>query len=312
LRKIISCSAFLALSACGINSLNIEKSRDDGSGQTPLKPITIPVQMLNMSGVFQLADATTFSIVMEGCISGYSTTVDETSGGLTAYKFDQGCLAKLKEFEVGGIIYSSSNAGATDFTTWLAGDSATFTDASGSSSIGVTVGSQLDSPITGTEPISYAFSTALEGVGDNVTEATVGASHTVTVAGDAAPDVEIFSNDFVGMTATGAGQFSFALECQSGAISGNFCAGSDMTAWSWALVEDTFAGTPTLDDLNAMVMDATSGTVNGTINTNGGVDTPVLQGPDQIHLKPNMLFVIKNGASYKYFNVDVSVLPLVQ
>lgn len=307
--KLLVSAAFF-LTACGFEGLDIGKiSKDENNRQ--LTPTKVPVQLIDMSGSFSLAPADAYNLSLDGCVSGFTATATEaTVGGLQVYKFDQNCLAKLTSFQTGGITYAATNPGATDFTTWLAGDNATFTDAGGTNSIGVSVVTQLDNPVSGTEPIQYAFSVAVAGTGNTVADTTVGASHTVTVAGDNPPDVEVFANAFVGMTATGAGQFTFDMECQA-AIAGNLCSGDDMTAWTWLLVEDTYGGSPTLTDLDALTP-AGTGVVSGAINVNGGITSPTLNGPDQIHLKPNMILVIKNGVSYKYFNVDVTVLPAVQ
>lgn len=303
-------SLSLITGACGIDGLDIGSSSKDSGTDRQLTPITIPVNLMDMSGSLSLAAATSFEMNLDGCVSGFTAVADETTGALEVYKFDQNCLAKLTQFEVGGVIYTSTNAGAIDFTTWLAGDTATFTSAGGAQSIGVSVVTQLDNPVSGTEPIEYAFSTALAGSGDTIADTTVGDSHTITVGGDAAPDVEIVANGFVGMTATGAGQFTFDLECQT-AIVGNDCTGSDMTAWSFALVQDTYAGSPTVTELNGFTYSG-AGVADGAIGGNGGTATGTLQGPDAMHTNPNMLLVVKNGASYKYFDVDVTVLPANQ
>ena len=173
------------------------------------------------------------------------------------------------------------NPGAVNFTTWLAGDNATFTNAAGTLSIGVSVISQLDNPVSGTEAITYGFSVALAGTGQTIADTTVGASHVMTVGSDDAPDVEIVSslaNSFVNMTATGAGQFVFDLECQS-SIAGNNCSGvDDMTTWEVVLVEDTYGGSPSLTNLNALFPGSPIVTVSGGIGTNGGFTTPTLTG----------------------------------
>lgn len=308
--KIVLALTF-GLAACGVDTFDIGKISKDENSSRELVPITIPVNMVDVSS-FSLAPATNFEMTMDSCVSGHTATADETTGSLDVYKFDQGCLAKLTSFTSAGITYDNVSAGAVDFTTWLAGDTATFSD--GTNTIAVTVVAQLDSPISGTEPITYSFTTAEAGTGDTIADTTVGDSHVITVAGDDAPDVEIISHAFVGMTALGAGQFDFEFECQA-AIAGNDCSGQDMTTYEWALEDaNSFAtpGVPSLAELDALTMDATVGAVDGANGTNGGIDAPTLDGPDAMHTNPNMVLIVKSGASYKYFTVDVTVLSEVQ
>lgn len=315
-RSTFVAAALFFLTSCGIEGLNIGKVDKNEDSITSRDPITVPIQLSDLSGQFTLAAATTFDISLEGCVSGFTATADETTvGGLQVYKFDQSCVAKLTQFETGGVVYSATNPGAVNFTTWLAGDTATFTDAGGTQSIGVSVTSQLDDPVSGTEPIEYGFSVALQGTGQSIADTTVGASHTLTVGSDDVPNVEIeatsLTASFVGMTATGAGQFVIDLECGL-AIAGNLCDGVDMTTWEVTLVEDTWAGAHTAADMDALFPGSAVVTVDGAIGTNGGFTTPTLQGPDAMHSTPNMLLVVKNGASYKTFDLDVTVLPAVQ
>ncbi|MDB2447141.1 hypothetical protein N9W79_00805 [bacterium] len=306
----------VGLTSCGIEGIDITKvDKEDGETRA-LTPINVPVQLTDMSGSLSLAAATTFDISLENCVSGFTATASElTVGGLDVYKFDQSCLAKLQEFETGGTVYRFDNPGAVGFTTWLAGDNATFTDAGGTLSIGVSVITQLDDPVSGTEAIEYGFSIALAGTGQTIADTTVGASHTMTVGSDDAPDVEIevgsLTTSFVGMTATGAGQFVFDLECGA-AIAGNLCSGVDMTVWEVVLVEDTYGGSPSLTNLNALFPGNAVVTVSGGIGTNGGFTSPTLTGPAAMHTKPNMLLVVKNGLSYKFFDVDITTLAAVQ
>jgi hypothetical protein len=298
----------LGLSACGIDGLNIGKVDKDGNVRS-LTPINIPINVVDTSGSFNLAAASAYSMTMTGCVSGYSPTVTEaTAGGMPVYRFDQGCIAELRSFTTGGTEYRFDNPNATPFPAAHAvGNTATFTDGTGTLFVGVSVIAQLDDPISGTEPIQYGFSESVAGTGDTITSGTVGASHTITVAGDGAPNVEVQAHGYTGMTAAGEGQFTFAMECQ-GTYADPACDTIDVTTYQWALVEDTYGGTPTLPDLDAITMSGLFGTSNPAIGTNGGVDSPTLTGPATIHSKPNMLLVIKNGLSYKYMTVQVQVL----
>lgn len=269
------------------------------------------------------ADATAFSISLEGCASGYTSTATEVSTGLQVYKFDQNCLAKLTTFTVGGIVYVPT--AATPFSTWLAGDTATFEDQSDPTNlINVTVVSQLDNPISGTEPVTYAYSQVSQGADENIADSVVGDSHVLSVGGLEAPSFTIAGVTFNGITATGGGQFVFTLECTAnitGAAATTACLESNFTDLKYKLVADTYGSTLTyadaqsifasgpisIDTATDVVAIGAGGTVNGGFVTKS--DASILTGPDQMHLNPNMILVVEvAGTSYTYYNIDVTTL----
>ena len=82
--------------------------------------IDIDVQVDEKEQGFNLtASATAYSLTIDSCASGYTTTVDENSPTVKAYKFDRDCLAKLTTFTINGITYNPDSADL--FTTWQAG-----------------------------------------------------------------------------------------------------------------------------------------------------------------------------------------------
>jgi hypothetical protein len=270
------------------------------------------------SGALSLtAGATAFQISLGGCASGYASTATEASPNLQAYKFDRGCLAKLTSFQFSGVTYVPSSG--SPFTTWAVGDTATFVDSLNvNNTIRVAVYAQLSNPIAAADAVEYRFSQVAAGADKNIAASVVGASHTLAVTGEAAPDYQVTSVSFQNITAAGAGQFQFGLECKV-AVAAGACRNTTQTGVDYKLVEDTFGSVLTLDQ--AATIFATAGTavvaadtvaagdatlVNGGFNTKTG--TSILSGPDQMHLHPHMLLILRSGPSYQYFNVDVTTL----
>ena len=152
--------------------------------------VSVPVELkiLNNENL-SLTGADSFVMILDGCTSGYTLTVTEALTSVDLYKFDEGCVLKLNiALTVAGVNYNKLNSGASDFTTWTAGDIALFTNSAGSQSIGLTVDSQLDNPISGTEAVSYTFSQVLEGADETIADSVVTDSHSVAVTG-AAPHI---------------------------------------------------------------------------------------------------------------------------
>ena len=131
---------------------------------------------------------------------------------------------------MGGIAYSYNNSSSTDFTTWQSGDTAEFSDVSGFYTISLNVSSQLDDPITGTEPVAYGFSMTISGADESLASTDVGDSHSISVEDDPVPAVSIFESHFVGVDPSGSAEFNFSIECDAVIFRDN-CDGVDMTGW---------------------------------------------------------------------------------
>lgn len=277
-------------------------------------------------GFFLAANATSYSISLAGCASGFTSTATEASTNLQVYKYDKTCLAKLTQFAINGITYSATATGATNFTTWAANDTATFANTvSSTDTVGVKVVAQLANPISGTEAVTYLFYDIEKGSDNSgLSQAVVGAGHTMTVSGQAAPSFTINAVRYVGMTAGGAGQFEFSLECSVILTNTNTtCKDVTLTDIDYKLVEDTYTSTLTLANANTIFGTAGTSVAAGERVVVGGTDadsntltkggyytnnTTPLDGPVTIHAKPNMIFIMRAGSSYQYFNVDVTIL----
>lgn len=304
--------------ACGSNGLpaGLGGSSDDdngsSSGSSQGELITIPVDVADQDAGFALAPATDFSILVEGCVSKQTDTATAADPDINVFKFDQGCRAKLTTFVTNGLTYIPT--AGDPFTTWLAGDTATFEDqANPANLIAVSVTSTLDDPISGTEAVQYGFSQITAGIDQAVSASAVSDSHNFSVEGQAAPDFTITNVSFVGITGTGAGQFVFDLQCNLGQTAGTTtavnCGDVSLADLDYKLIKDTFGST--MDISQAATIFATAGTsIQDTDVTNGiGFGTATLDGPDEIALNSNMILIIRaGGASFQYFNVDVSAI----
>lgn len=287
------------------------------ASRTSPEVVQIPAGVSERESGFALtAAATAYSIALEGCLSGFNSSVaTEASNSMNVYKFDSGCLGKLTQFTLNGNVYSATATGATDFTTWTAGSLAEFANTLDSTDrMRVEVISQLSSPVLVADEISYEFSQIIQAPDEVVATSITGDGHTLTVNGNAAPDFGITTVTMVGMGAAGEGQFTFKMTCNS-ALVGVLCLDVDMTDITYKLIEDTYAGTLTYAEAETEMGSGTTDTTlpgDAHADGNGGFTTATLTGPVTIFTKPNLLLIVaaKNGLgapiAFQYFNVDIT------
>lgn len=331
-----------ALAATSCRSSPEQKNYDDesksrtvvsygGGASAGSSLVTIPISV--EYGLFGLlgTPATAYSVDLATCLSGYSATVTEANvDGVEVYKDDRNCLAKLTSFTAGGVTYNNTNAGAVDFTTWLANDSALFASGGGAL-IRVKVVSQLASPIAGTEAVVYNFSELLDGQGDyTYSEAEVSDAHSITIESQEAPLFNVVAATFEGMDdVTGAPEFKFKLECvddptdpaptsvamNAGSGADTVCGSNDLQDITYKLVKDTYGSVLTITDADAIF--STAGTAPALPAdqyqdgpTNEGFNTQTLDGPGGLGTagNENMILILKAGISYTYFNIDVTTI----
>jgi hypothetical protein len=325
-------SIFHLTSACGPQLADIGYKNETTSSPSSEGPkedlVSISVRVEEkknpQASSFNLADATSFTVILTGCASGQTGTATQSDPSLGVYKFDQSCVGQLTSFQFNGSTYTPDPSDG--FESYAIGDSATFIDAlNPNNKFRVVVTSQLNSPISGTESISYSFSQILAGDDQKFAEEVVSAPHTVSVSGIGAPAFKVKELSYVGMTAQGAGQFQFKLECDAtltGTGGTTACQDNLLSSLRYKLVKDTFGGV--LDITQAASLFTTGGISidptevipvgNGSLPKGGfmtppAADAEVLTGPNQMHLNPNMLLVIEASAtSYTYYNVDVSIV----
>jgi len=329
----------LLVESCG--KTNSGSTTDHASAESkwgPLVPVQVYIQETPGSSgprtSLALAapgsvDADSYTMTLGGCASGLTGTV--TAGTVNVYKFDTGCLLKLTAFVLHGTSYSITS----NFTTWLANDTATFT---GSGTVAnLQVVSQLSSPINVADVVSYNF--RFNVAGTNSSTLTVGNAQTIYASGQDAPAFNIQSGGsfYNSMTGGGIGQFTFNLTCTAGAMTGGVnnsrCAGpggavgSDILSnFSYKLILDA-SGVGTLTLANAIAAFSTAGTspvVGDKLGGNLGFATQTLNGPGQMATAANskMLLVLMQSnsnatytsnaaySSFQYFPVTyTSVTP---
>ncbi|MEZ4743331.1 MAG: hypothetical protein R3B45_12945 [Bdellovibrionota bacterium] len=282
--------------------------------------INIPISFSNSSGhisSFSLTgSASSYQINLSDCLSGYSNTVTEAdAGGLKAYRYDRGCLAKLTEFTVSGVTYYPT--AGDPFSTWQVGDTATFDEIGepGTSPLKVKILSTIGDPITGLETISYGFADAIEGNNIDLLWTSVGSTQQLQSGVDTPPSFTIKSIELVDFNGSEAGQFKIVLECTSDIGATNACETVNFSDTDYMLIEDTFSSSMTITDADSAFTAGNSITLpddrvapGAMGTTNGGFVTVVLDGPADLAATPNMILLLRSyTASYQYFNIDVTV-----
>lgn len=311
----------LTLNACSRGNRDDD---DDGQGADAGKAEMVRYNVNLAQVQMRLAGASAYSIAVEGCVSGYTSTVTDASPSLAVYKFDKGCLAKLNSLTVDGVVYTPSTT--APFKTWAEGDTAWFNGTLGSGKkLLLQVIHQLDNPIPSTAPthgVEYAFSTIDAGDNKTCADDCVKNSYTVAVKGVAAPSFDIRSFSYIDLTSTGAGVFSFGFECSEDIVGSGVsatCKGTPLSGLRYRLVQDTFNGTLNVEQASGIIsanpsmVDASEVIAAGVdpAMPHGGFRSKPLAGPSQMHLNPEMLIVLESlQTSYKYWNVDVT--PIIQ
>jgi hypothetical protein len=302
----------MGLAACGPKLQSVaEQDGSNTADPSRRETVKVGISFAEKGSGMRLADATTFSMSLEGCASGLSyPNITQNDDSIDLYKFDQGCLVKLNSFSVNSINYVLSS---DVFESWTTGDIAVFQDSTNSNNkLTVRVVSQLPTAIAGTESVSYAYTQVVAGADESIAKSIVSDVHTVSVGGVDAAKVDITSVSMTGMTAQGAGRFTFDVLCTQAVVAGS-CDTNALTSLKYLLVKDTYSGNPTYEQLTTLF--TSSGTTVGAgdiiATGNGGFRTQVMNTPDQMAASgnSNLLFIVQSGgSSYKTFNVDVEAL----
>jgi len=280
-------------------------------------------------------------MTLASCASGL--TGSTAAATINVYLHDTGCKAQLSSFVLHGQSYVPSGTGSSPFTTWAVNDTAIFRGASNTDLINVKVVSQLSSPISTSDVVSYNFT--IIKAGTNSASIVVSNAQTLNAAGQDAPNFKINASDIIfdNITGGGAGQFTFKLTCVTSAmlVGGNisfnsFCpsmaggtlangAGVDVgntSAFSYKLIADASGvGTLTMAAAQAAFAsgDSTVTLATDILAGNTGFKTSSLTGPGAITSNPKMLLVLqaKNQVSgftttaYSSFQYFAITLPTV-
>ncbi|MBC7661875.1 MAG: hypothetical protein H7249_19455 [Chitinophagaceae bacterium] len=309
--KFLSGAIIVLVSACGKTSSKAP-TYSGGDPKKSREVVTIPVS-LNAISLALTSNATAFTVNVTGCASGATAAANEATPTLSIYKADTLCVAALSSLTVNGTVFAGTNPFAVAYTSYAAGSTAVFTDATGTHKINVSVASQLSSPVASTDTIRYNFATTQSGDSKTVASEVLGEGHAVSVEGDLVPNYKIDKVNFLGLNASGGARFTFQMECLEAIKAGTApsCSNLAFIDTSYVLVKDTYNGGPSATQLLAM-FPGVSVLVNqvtlATTGNLGGFVTAQLDGPNQVALNPKMLLVLKNGNSFQYFSVTAQAL----
>lgn len=311
-KLMVVLAVFILVTGCGptLEDIGIQKKDDAKPQNQKQELVTISISVANEdeSMMFYLAGASDYDILVEGCASGFSGTATASTPLFQLYKYDQGCKAKLQQFFAYGDVWSPVDGAG--FTAYAVGEIATFENSTATDTLRVKVVSQLASAIGSSEIVQYAWTDIAMGSNQNIEE--VKGVHTLAVGGQSAPGFSVSALAYLGMTALGAGQFTFQLTCDV-AMVGTVCGDVDLSEIKYQLVKDDYSSSLTIAQAAAIFV-ANSGSsiaIPGDQHAsgNGGFKTIILDGPDKMHLNPHMILIFEaGGASYLYFNIDVSTI----
>jgi hypothetical protein len=226
-----------------------------------------------------------------------------------------GCRVAISQLQIGDRVFHMSE----EHPDWKTGDLLHFTADDGSlEALDVYVDHQLSSTPSLSENVYFTVSRsdAAPSEGSQILLAA-------GVEGQQAPGFRIRKTEFIGLTAMGAGQFVFHLDClktiKTTEGEAPSCDGVPLNSIHYMLIKDDYNSSLTFDQAEALFADFPSQRVDekldfepfkaerkqfGGFVTRSGDD--VLEGPDQMHDNPNMLLILQGpGPSYQYFNVDV-------
>jgi len=189
--------------------------------------------MLEGKGDLGLADlglvttATALYVKVTGCASGYTISSASngtsataiTSGVVNLYKGDRTCLVKLTSLTVAGVVYNNTGTGAVDFTTWTPNSVATFAKTGSTGTAGdlikVFVVTQVSSPVTTSDTISYAFTDILAGATNNVSQSAVSTAVPLSASGRESPKLSLAQARYLSTNADGSANMSFTVACST-------------------------------------------------------------------------------------------------
>ena len=297
-KKLLATALFstAAMIACG----GEEKGSPTESSQLPETITTDSGEVLELSQVgvevsgegsgLYLASAESFKLQVTGCASGYATSQLTDPVSVNVYKFDRNCVAQLSEVTVGGIVYTPPAS-----PNWAAGQVNEFS-ATGGEKLNITVQSNLNNPVSGTETIQFAYAEIESSAGDNLGSSDVSDGHAISVGGEEAPAFLMRKVELVGITVGGEGQYQITMECEENLVSGasDTCKSQDLSGMKFKLIEDTYSGSLTLAEAASLFPADELSIQSGDIFAAGSDATypaggfkPTVDGPGQLHSTAN-------------------------
>ncbi len=283
-----------------------------------------------------VSSATVVTASISGCSSGYTAGTTVQTSTITMYLTDKNCLVKLQSFIFQNTTYSATATGATNFTTWLAGDAASFAStASSTNVIKVKVGTQVtQAGILNTDVVSYLFTDISSTTTQNLTQPSVSTPVPLSVSGKS-PNFTLTAARTLAINANGSYSVSFTLQCgvlQTGSGATAACDGATLQATtpaqlSYIFIPDVYsqgaldvtqltaafgANTPT--SVGTLTVNPGGADLNGNTLTNGGFYTsnasPLVTGTTPVYPSAlNYVFMLRrsdsfsNALGYLYFYV---------
>ena len=279
-------------------------------------------------GSLALTTFDSYTILVEGCASGYSVTISSTNPNPFLYKGDHNCIGKLTEFSIAGETFLP----ITQFQSYEPGNTAQFANGDESIVHQVIVSQQLNSPIQESDQVSYEISNISENDQASLLGMSIGTEKKVKVGAAKTPNYTFFSGEMIGVSqAEQAGIFQFILECRNGIkkptqpTQAN-CSGVTLSSIDYVLVADDYNNQPCTNsqpevcqqlfdgseksiDMNSAeyIMPGENGLANGGFSTKIDL-SQALVGPHYMATHPNMLLILRSGGgSFQYFNIDLNV-----
>lgn len=281
----------------------------------------------------ELIAPSSYTMLIEGCVSGYSATLSQTTTIVNILKSDSKCLVELTEFSYNGATYQPKSD--SEFSTYAVGDSAIFVNQDNPNDMFyVKVNSQLSSPVLSSDNVSYIFGVVPNNEGTSTdTTKNSSKSQTYPISSQNIPNFNLDSKKplatlFSGLDDDSAGLFQFKLMCNfpmtNGSADYTFCPtlaksttqGCDLSDITYKLVKDTYG----IRNGNALTEEEiqgifkTSGTPviapgdqigkSSTSKNNKGFKTRVLTGPAPMESNLYMLLILNcKNLSYQYFPI---------
>jgi len=275
-------------------------------------------------------------ISVSGCASGYSiSTTAINSGSVKLYSFDRNCLVRLESFTLGSTTYSTTGSNVVNFTTWLAGNIATFQSTTSSTDlIKVYVNTQVtQAGVQSTDTVSYNFTDLTSATTKNILQANVSAPIPISAAGQPAPNFTMTQARYLSTNSNGSANMSFTLQCGTsltGSSLSTYACSSDVlqTQIDYIFIPDAYSqGTITAAQANAafgantptsigsLIVAPNGNDLNGNALTNGGFYTsnssPLRTSPSEYNNLNNVFMIRRkdtnsNTLSYLYFYVNIT------
>jgi hypothetical protein len=243
------CGSYL-MSSCANNGNNSRNKAPQKAADNKSTAENEPATGLPLT----LANLTDFLIQISGCKSGFQSTITKANQKIDVYKGDRGCIAVLKSFSYQNRTFTVDPQ--HNFPNYLVGAKAIFVAQNdAASSIIVTIAGQLNDPVTIDDQIGFEFAELTTTVTANALSLNKTSSGTAVARPkiDSRPGFSYVSAELVGeVAATQALQFILTFECDepitnADDINKAQCHGMPLSELRYAMVMDTYAGTPCND-----------------------------------------------------------------